>query len=397
MISVVGDRLRGLRRRPDGEEWRASWFELFFDLVFVLVVSQLSGELVSNLTLSGALETLFLLLMAWWAWIYTTWTTNWFDPDTGPMRILLTIGMFGCLLGAVAIPEAFGDRALLLVLGYATIQLVRNVFVVVACERDDPLRPALQRVLAWSLWVAPLWIIGALLEGDARIAIWIVALVADYAGPVVGHWIPGLGRSRPSQWELEPSHFAERLLLFLIIALGEVIVAMGRVAAELPIDTSHVLALAVSFGIAVLLWWLYFDFHAERTVRELKAAEEERGELGRDLSYLFIPLVAGIIVCAVGNELVIAHPDDELGDAELAALGAGPVIYLLGSVAFKVRVLGALWEPRAIAAALIAGVTVVGTLLPALAVWSLVFAVLGGVAVVEVVRSPARPTEVRGG
>ena len=234
MISVVGDRLRGLRRRPDGEEWRASWFELFFDLVFVLVVSQLSGELVSNLTLSGALETLFLLLMAWWAWIYTTWTTNWFDPDTGPMRILLTIGMFGCLLGAVAIPEAFGDRALLLVLGYATIQLVRNLFVVVACERDDPLRPALQRVLAWSLWVAPLWIIGALLEGDARIAIWIVALVADYAGPVVGHWIPGLGRSRPSQWELEPSHFAERLLLFLIIALGEVIVAMGRVAAELP-------------------------------------------------------------------------------------------------------------------------------------------------------------------
>ena len=147
----------------------------------------------------------------------------------------------------------------------------------------------------------------------------------------------------------------------------------------------------------MLLWWLYFDFHAERTVRELEAAEEERGELGRDLSYLFIPLVAGIIVCAVGNELVIAHPDDELGDAELATLGAGPVIYLLGSVAFKVRVLGALWEPRAIAAALIVGVTVVGTLLPALAVWSLIFAVLAGVAVVEVVRRPARPTEVHGG
>lgn len=374
---------RGVRRKPDGVDWRASWFELFFDVVFVLVVSQLSARLVADLTIGGAAETLFLLLVAWWAWIYTTWTTNWFDPDSRPMRIALAIAMFASLLGAISIPEAFADRAPLLVAGYVMIQLPRNGFAVVACEPDDPLRPSLVRIFLWSLWLAPIWVAGAFVPHDARIVIWLVALLADYAGPLAGHWIPGLGRSDPRDWELEPAHFTERLMLFLIIALGEVIVATGITATELPVTASRLVALFVCFGIAVLLWWLYFDFHAEQTVRRFKAMPTEQGKLGRDLSYLFIPLVAGIIVCAVANELVIAHPDDELGTAGLVALGAGPVIYLLGSVAFKIRVIGALWKPRAIAAAVTAGAVALGSDLPAVAVWALILGILIALAAVE--------------
>ncbi|MEA2324848.1 MAG: hypothetical protein QOD81_4698 [Solirubrobacteraceae bacterium] len=380
--SLVG-RLRGARRVPEGDEWRASWFELFFDLVFVLVVSQLSALLLADLSIRGAAETLFLLLVAWWAWIYTTWTTNWFDPDSAPMRVVLVVGMFASMLGAVAISDAFGERALLLVAGYVAIQLFRGGFAVLACDRDDPLRPPLVRVLCWTVWVAAIWLAGALVDGETRVMVWVVALVADYAGPMLGHWTPGLGRTRPREWQLEPGHFSERLMLFLIIALGEVVVASGRAASLLPLSALRLLALAVCFGIAAALWWLYFDFHAERTLRELKAAESERGRLGRDLSYLFAPLVAGIIVAAVANELVIAHPGSRLAGEEVVVLGAGPVLYLLGSVAFKVRVIGALWERRAVAAVLIAGVAALGTVLPAVACWGLVLVVLAALAVAE--------------
>jgi low temperature requirement protein LtrA len=378
------DRLRRARRTPDGTEWRASWFELFFDLVFVLVVSQLSALLVANLTLAGAGETLFLLLVAWWAWIYTTWTTNWFDPDSAPIRLALVAGMFASMLGAIAIPDAFGERALLLVAGYVAIQLVRNACAVAAADTRDPLRPALVRILVWTLWVAPLWLAGALLDGEARVVVWVVALAADYLGPAVGHWNPVLGRSRPQEWDLEPGHFSERLMLFLIIALGEVVVAVGRAAAELSLTPARLAAVVVCFGIAAALWWLYFDFHAERTLHGLKAAEGQRARLARDLSYLFVPLTAGIILCAVANEFVIAHPTEELGARELAVLAAGPLVYLLGSIGLKLRIIGGLWERRAVASVLVVAAGAAGAVLPAVACWALMLAILAGLGIAEI-------------
>jgi low temperature requirement protein LtrA len=223
-----------VRRRPgEDEEWRASSIELFFDLVFVLVVTQLSTLLYEHLTIAGAARTAFLLLVAWWAWIYTTWGTNWFDPDRGPVRAVLAFAMLASMLGAAAIPDAFGDRALLLVAGYVSIQSVRNVFMALATDRRDPLHAPLVRLLAWTLWVGAIWLAGVLERGEARVWLWLVALACDYAGPVAGHWTPGLGRSHPADWELEPAHFAERLMLFLIIALGETIVAAGVTASHL--------------------------------------------------------------------------------------------------------------------------------------------------------------------
>jgi low temperature requirement protein LtrA len=377
--------MQRVRRQPAGQEQRASFAELFFDLVFVVVVTQLSTLLLHHLTLKGAAETLFLLLVAWWAWIYTTWTTNWFDPDSPVVRAVLLVGMLASMFGAIAIPDAFGDRALLLVGGYVAVQTFRNAFMVIATGRDDPLHAALVRILVWNAWVGAIWLTGALVDDVTRVWVWIVALVLDYAGPLLGHWTPGRGRTQPNEWELEPSHFVERVELFLIIALGESIVATSLTASHLPLTATRLLAVTVGFFITGALWWLYFHQHAERTLSELRAAAGERGRVGRRLSYLHVPLIAGIIVTAVANELVIAHPGRELGGAQLAALVGGPALYLLGSVAFKRWVLRIRSIKRLVATLLVAGVGVLGTVLPALAAWTLVLAILAGVAALEVV------------
>jgi low temperature requirement protein LtrA len=382
-----------LRRHPaeDDSPAQASSVELFFDLVFVLAVTQLSSVLIEDLTVAGAAETLFLLLAAWWAWIYTTWMTNWFDPETRPVRTILLVGMLASLCGAIAIPDAFEDRAGLFVGGYVGIQLVRNAFMVLAARRSDPLHAPLVRILVWSAWVSMIWLAGALVEGDARVAVWIVALVLDYAGPIVGHWAPGLGRSVPTDWHLVPSHFSDRLRLFVIIALGETIVAAGVTAGDLEMNATRIAAVVVSFGVSVAFWWLYFDYHAEGAARELQSRETERGRLGRALSYLHVPIVAGIIVSAVAAELVIAHPSEELHANELLPLAAGPVLFMVGSLIFKASVLHAQWRQRAVAIVAVIAVTVSGAFGPALATWSLVLVVLLALALYETLELERAP------
>jgi low temperature requirement protein LtrA len=385
-------------RRPPDHEGRATSIELFFDLVFVFVVTQLSSRLAHDLTLGGAAKTALLLLAAWWAWVYTTWATNWFDAGTLVVRGTLLVGMFAGMVGAIAIPGAFGARAWLLVVGYVGIQVVRNLFVVLVTDRKDPLYRPVQRVLGWSCAVMPLWIAGALVDGSVRVVVWAIALALDYAGPLAGHALPGLGRSHPRDWNLEPSHFVERLELFLIIALGESIVEAGATASRLSPTLLRLTAVLVAMLMTAALWWLYFDTHAGRTFERLRAADD-RGRVGRDLSYLYILLVAGIIVAAVGNELVIAHPSRPLHGAALVALAAGPVLYLLGSVVLQVRVLRVPWERRFIAAALVAVAVAVGSPLPGVALWAVVLAILSGLATVEAVETrqeataPARPSE----
>ncbi len=369
--------------------------ELFFDLVFVLAVTQLSSVLLDDLTVAGAGRTLFLLLAAWWAWIYTTWMTNWFDPEERPVRAVLLLGMLASLFGSIAIPDAFGDRAGLFVGGYVGIQLVRNAFMVWAAERSDPLHLPLVRIFVWSAWVSVIWLAGALVDGDARTWVWIVALVLDYAGPVVGHRAPGLGRSEPTDWHLVPSHFSDRLQLFVMIALGETIVAAGVTAADLEMTATRIGAVVVSFGVSVAFWWLYFDSHAEGTARVLESHGAGRGHLGRTLSYLHVLIVAGIVVSAVAAELVIAHPGADLHTNELVALAAGPVLFLVGSLIFKATVLHLEWRQRVVAAVAVVAVVAGGAFVPALASWALVLGVLGALALYETTTTE-RPTDGTG-
>src|SRR5215208_3646224 len=223
---------RGPLRTRNGGEQRVTPLELFFDLVYVFAVTQLSHRLLEHLSLRGVLETLMLFLVVWGVWVYTAWFTNWLHPDRLPVRLVLVAVMLASLLMSVAIPEAFGKRGLMFALAYVAIQVGRTAFTFIALRKSlgtsHPLSRTFQRILTWFVGSGVVWIIGGLLGGEARYAVWLLALAVDYSGPVVGYYIPGLGRSRAGEWAIEGGHFAERCLLFVIIALGESILVTGH-------------------------------------------------------------------------------------------------------------------------------------------------------------------------
>jgi low temperature requirement protein LtrA len=365
-----------LRERADGEEQRVTPLELFIDLVFVFAITQLSHLLVGHLDLEGAAQTLFLLLVVWWAWIYTTWMTNWFDPESVAVRAVLILVALASLVMAIAIPDAFGDRAVMFAAGYAGLQILRNAFAAFASPAGSIHRENFVRILIWSVVVGAVWIAGAFLPGEARVAVWIVALVADYAGPYAGYWVPGIGRVGTEAWQIEPAHFAERFQLFVIIALGESIVVTGITASDLDLDTATVGAIAVAFLSSAALWWLYFDYVARIAQLRLSLSDDP-GRLARDAyTYIHIPIIAGVIVTAVGDELVIAHPTERLHGAELVALAAGPALYLLGHVAFRLRMTGTPSVKRLTAALACVGAGVLGIWLNAIWVAALLLGIL---------------------
>jgi len=376
---------REFLRRGVEDEQRATNLELFFDLVYVFAITQLSHFLLTHLSAGGSLRTLLLLLVVWWAWIYTTWMTNWFDPDAIPVRLVLIAVMLASLGMAIAIPEAFGERALLFAGSYVALQAVRNAFVVWATAgSDDPLHASFQRIFAWGIAAGALWIAGAIAPERWRVAIWIVALLVDYSGPAARYWTPGLGRSSTTEWAIDGGLFAERFQLFIIIALGESIVVTGATASELHLDLVRAVAIAVAFAGSAALWWLYFDYVAGGSSRRLRAATEDAGRLGRDaFTYVHILLIAGIIATAVGDELVIAHPGDVLHGAELAVLVAGPALYLLGHVAFRWRMTGHVSRMRSGAVLAVLAVTPIGLVAPGLVTLAATNLVLAGLVVLE--------------
>src|ERR671916_2962938 len=190
----------GMLRAREGADGRVTPLELFFDLVYVFAVTQLSHRLLDHLTVRGALETLMLLLAVWGAWIYTSWFTNWFHPNRLAVRLVLVAVMLASLLMSVAIPEAFGKRGLMFALAYVAIQVGRTAFTFIALRKSlggsHPLSRTFQRILTWLVGAGVLWIIGGLLGGEARYAVWLLALAVEYSGPGVGYYIPALGRSR---------------------------------------------------------------------------------------------------------------------------------------------------------------------------------------------------------
>jgi low temperature requirement protein LtrA len=370
-------------RQRTGEEQRATWLELFFDLVFVFAVTQLSHLLLHHLALRGALQTLFLLLVVWWAWIYTTWMTNWFDPDSVLVRLVLLVVMGSSLLMAVAIPEAFGDLAPLFACSYVALQVVRNAFNVYATPRDNDFHLVFRRILAWSLASGALWLAGGFTPQGARTWLWIAALVVDYVAPSLGYWTPRLGRSATTDWEIETAHFAERFQLFIIIALGESIVVTGATASASALDLAIGTSLMVAFATSAALWWLYFDEVGWRAQRLLSRVDDS-GQLARDAyTYLHTPIVAGIIVVAVADEVVIAHPGSSPSGVELAVILGGPVLYLIGHTLFRLRMIHNVSRKRLAAAAAIVALAPLGGVLTSLGLAACVLAILTALAVAE--------------
>ena len=310
--------------------------ELFFDLVFVFAVTQLSHTLLEHLSLAGALQTGFLLLAVWWVWMYTCWFTNWIDPDRPTVRMLMFLLMLAGLCMSAAIPNAFGHEGLLFAVSYSFIQVARTLFIVVASRRyDRVVHRNFLRILTWLMVSAVVWIAGGLMDGEGRALAWSLALVLEIFGPFTGYFVPGLGRSATSDWKIDGSHMAERCSLFVIIALGESILVTGATAANHPATVPAVSAFLSAFLGSVAMWWVYFNIGAERGSRQI-AGSDDPGRVARAVyTFFHIPIIAGIVVCAVADEISIAHPDGHISLADALVLLGGPALYLGGNVFFK--------------------------------------------------------------
>jgi low temperature requirement protein LtrA len=351
------------RRTDSGESYGATFLELFFDLVFVFAITQVSHLLLDHLTWAGAGQAAIALAAVWWAWNYTTWVTNTLDVDAAPVKLLMLALMLAGLLMGVAIPDAFGDLGLLFAGSYLAIQLGRTAFLTFAGSKRGTLaRRRDSRILVWFCFSTPFWIAGALVEGELRAAFWVFALGIDYAAPLFLYRVPGLKKIAGKDWVIGTDHFAERFGLFVIIALGESIILTGATAAGLDLDAAVLISLVIAFVGTAALWWLYFASISER-MGEALAKSDDPTLLARDaFTYGHAPIIAAIILIAVGYELVIAHPLDELGTAELLTVVAGPIIYLAAQSALRWRMTGTVSRRRLFGIALCVVIGAVGLL-----------------------------------
>jgi low temperature requirement protein LtrA len=372
------------RRSEVGGEQRATTLELFYDLVFVFAVTQVSHLLLAHLTWTGVGEATVALLVVWWAWNYTTWVTNELDPESTAVRLLLIGLMLASLLLAVAIPQAFGAHALLFAGSYVAIQVGRHTFLTFAASGAGTVeRERAGRILTWFVAAGALWIAGAVVEEPARAVLWLAALALDYGAPFVLYWVPGRRRLSSDTWQVGTEHFAERFQLFVIIALGESIVVIGATTTELRLTFTRAVAFGLAFLLTAALWWLYFNYVARIAQRRLELAAD-RTSLARDgYTYIHVVMVAGVIVSAVGQELVIAHPGDRLAGREIAAVVAGPALYLLGHALFRLRMAGSVSWKRLGGALACVAVGALATVVSALVVAVLLVAVLIAVIAAE--------------
>ena len=364
---------------------RVTNVELFFDLVYVFAVTQLSHHLLNNPTITGALQTALLLAMVWLVWAYTAWVTNWLDPRRMPVRLLLIALLLVTLVMWAAIPEAFGSRGLIIGIGYAVTQIGRSVFALMALW-DGPLRQNFQRILAWCMASGALAVAGGIVTGPARGWLWLAAVGVDLLGGVAGFYTPGLGRSATTDWTIEGNHLAERCQAFILIALGESIVVIGATLSR-QLESGVSAAEAAAFLMAVIssvgLWWLYFDKSAEEAARVI-AASADPGRLGRTAYHLIHPvMVAGIIVIAAADQVVLSRPGT-VGAATTAWLIlGGTALFIAGHAAFKIAVWRVVPWSRLAAVAVLGLLGLAAPQLSALALGACAAAVVIAVAVLD--------------
>jgi low temperature requirement protein LtrA len=340
---MAGDNERGalFRTVVPNQHSRVTYAELFFDLVFVFAVTQISHTLLGRFTPLGALQTTLLFLAVWWVWVYTSWITNWLNPETTAVRVLLFLLMLGGLVLSTSIPKAFESRGLWFALAYAAMQVGKTVFLWVSTPHNRALaRLNAIRITAWLSLSAIFWIAGGFAQGNWRLALWAVALTIEYISPAVRFWIPKYGASAMADWVVEGGHMAERCAGFIIIALGESIVVTGATFADLPWTLQTVSAFASAFIGAIAMWWIYFHRGAEAG-SELISRSSEPWRLARlAYTYLHMPIVAGIILSAVADDLVLTHPAEHSDQKTVLSAIGGPLLFLIGTILFKQSIRG---------------------------------------------------------
>jgi low temperature requirement protein LtrA len=353
--------------------------ELFFDLVFVLALTQCTQLMADQPTWEGVAKGVLVLGVVWWGWVGYAWLTSVVDPEEGAVRLVMFGAMAAFLVVALCVPEAFDDDALVFALAYAAVR-VAHILLFMVASRDDPgLRSSTIGLACSTALGTGLLVTAAFTDGWVQGALWLTALLLDMAGPAF-FGIAG--------WHLVPRHFAERHGLIIIIALGESIVAIGA-GVEGEVDLGIVAAAAVGMGIAAAQWWLYFDIVALVAARRLENAQPglEQNAVGRDsFSYLHFPMVAGIVLVALGMKKTLGHVEDPLKTVPAFALLGGAAIYLLAHVAFRWRNVHRFsWQRLAVAAVAVA-LLPLAVELPALATITILAVLLAALIVYETVR-----------
>jgi low temperature requirement protein LtrA len=315
--------------------------ELFFDLVYVFTVSQLSRRLLEEVSVRGMAQATVLTLAVMYAWFMTVWTSNWLDVERRQVQLMLLGLMFASLLMSTSVAGAFGDqiafwagdRAGLFVIGYLAIQLGRTLFAV-SVFREHRLHPHFVNALAWEAGTALLWIAGIFADGDARLAIWALAVAASYGGVIAGHPLPGRRSPFSTDSQIYAEHLLERFRLFFLIALGETVLTIGNAFADTSVDAERLVALAAAFVGTVALWWCYFHRAERLGIAAVDGAEDDPSRIVAVGNYTLVAMVIGIVAIAVGDELAIADPA-AAGSATISALiFGGPAIFLLAQLAF---------------------------------------------------------------
>ncbi|WP_137842965.1 low temperature requirement protein A [Microbacterium sp. 2FI] len=352
-----------LRPTDSSRADRVTYVELFFDLVFVFALTQLSAYLYENQTPLGLLEGTIMVCALWWAWVSTTWVTNWLDPVKLPVRGAVVALAFVALLISVSIAEAFGDRAWTFAIAYVVLQVGRTGFIVWATARHAPkVSRDFALVLAWTVAGAALWIVGALLPLPWQLPLWALALGLELVGTLLGYPVPGRGRVLIGSWDLSGPHIAERTSLFVLIALGEGLLVTGFAFVEKESSPETIVAMATAFLAAAAMWWIYFD-HGERIGSEAIEASDEPGRLARTAyTWIHLAIIAGVVLLSVGDKEALSHPHEHGFAVTLVVLG-GPFLFLVGTVLFR-RVLERRWARAQVAglgALVVLGVIAAGT------------------------------------
>jgi low temperature requirement protein LtrA len=370
----------------EGEE--VTPLELFFDLVFVLALTQCTTLMAETPTWLGLFKGLLVLAVLWWSWVGYAWLTSVVNPEEGSVRLAMFAAMAAFLVAALCVPGAFGSEALLFAFTYAGVRGAHIVLFVIASRDDARLRASVTG-LAISTAIGVGLLVGAALAHDTlRLVLWCVALVLDLGGPYL---------FGAEGWKLAPRHFAERHGLIVIIALGESIVAIG-VGARAHVDAEIVAAAVLGIVVAAALWWTYFDVTALVAGRVLARQPPGRvqNEMARDsYSYLHFPMVAGIALLAVGMKKTVGHADEALKLVPATALLGGAALYLFAHVAFRWRNVHSLSVRRLLVGLVALALVPAGEVLPSLVTLAILAALLSGMIVYEVVRYAAARDRVR--
>ena len=365
-------------RKEQSAEERVTPLELFFDLIFVFAITQVTGLVVDDPTWAGLARGLVVLAVLWWAWTAYAWLTNTINPEEGEVRLVMFAAMGAMLVASLAVPDVFGDDALLFACAYAFVRGAHLVLYTVAGRGDRDLLAAVAKLSVGTVIGVGLLFVAAALDGPAQLAVWVAALAIDLLGAYVGG---GKG------WRLAPAHFAERHGLIVIIALGESIIALG-VGASHELGTGVVVAALLGLAIAGCLWWAYFDvvaIVAERKLREARGGAQLA--MARDsYSYLHLPMVAGIILFAVGVKKTLGHVGDPLELVPAVALCGGVALYLVAHILFRLRNVHSFNWHRFVVSVLLLALLPFAVELPALATLGLVAALCVGLIAYEAIR-----------